>query len=117
MFIRTLALSLIFSSATYAAAPEQILVPSDFRATYTAVDVRQVGDRQVEIITRREGTSGISFAKRLVDCQTMRFKYLASDGETLEALNRATPDPKMSPLFPGSISDAVSQYACRRVGL
>jgi hypothetical protein len=105
----------LLSAPALAAKPARIDVPSDPKAKYTAVDVTRVGDGKAEITTKRDGPSGTSYAKRLVDCRSMRFRYLG-EGDTMEELNRSKPSPNMGPLVTGSISYHVSVYACRAVG-
>jgi hypothetical protein len=110
----TLPLFLFFAPAL-AANPARIDVPTDLKAKYTVVDVKRVGGGKAEITTRRDGPSGTSYAKRLVDCGSMRFKYLG-EGDTMEELSRSKPSPNMGPLVTGSISYHVSMYACRTIG-
>lgn len=102
------AASLFVGEAAFA---QTIVVPSDSRAIYAAVNVKKINKNEVEIITRRHGSSGTSYAKRLVNCSSMTFKYL-SEGDTLEDLNKPGPISAMSPLVSGSISDVISRWAC-----
>ena len=107
---------LILSSApALAANAAQVKVPTDPKAKYTVVDLENLGTGKVEITTRRDGPSGTSYAKRLVDCHGMQSKYLG-EGDTLEELASSKPSPNMGPLVTGSISYHVSRYACRAVG-
>lgn len=95
--------------------PVEIEVPSDSKADYTLLGLEDLGGGVVQTTTKRVGPSGTSYAKRLFDCGSMRFKYLA-EGDSIEELDRGTPSPNMGPLFTGSISYHVSRYACRAVG-
>ena len=106
---------LLFLAPALAADPARIHVPTDPKAEYTVVGLKNVGGGTAEITTRRDGPSGTSYAKRLVDCGRMRFKYLG-EGDTLEELNRSKPSPNMGPLVTGSISYHLSTYACRAIG-
>ncbi|MGB4106633.1 MAG: hypothetical protein WBK55_02425 [Alphaproteobacteria bacterium] len=93
---------------------ESILVPSDSKASYEALSVKKLDNNQVKIVTKRIGSSGESYSKRLVDCNSMTFKYLG-DGDTLDEMEASKPSPNMSELVSGSISDVVSRYACSKV--
>jgi hypothetical protein len=96
------------------AAAQSIPVPSDPRARYEAVSVDKRRDDLVEIITRRQGPSGTSFARREVDCRRRLFRYIG-EGDTLEQAKRPAPNPgQMAALVDGSISWHVVQFACRR---
>jgi hypothetical protein len=95
------------------AAAQSISVPSDARARYEAVSVIKRRDGLVEIITRRDGPSGISFARREVDCRRQLFRYIG-EGDTLEEAKRPAPNPgRMAVLVEGSISYYVVRFACR----
>lgn len=105
-------LLLLLWFASHASAEQVISVPTDPSAMYTVLDITRRPDSLVEITTRRDGTSGTSYAKRLVDCASATFKYLG-DGDTLEMMRNSKPDPNMAELVPGSVSTYVSEYACR----
>jgi hypothetical protein len=84
------ALAMVAASASVAAA-QPIPVPSDPRARYEAVSVDKRRDGLVEIITRRQGPSGTSFARREVDCRQRLFRYIG-EGDTLEQAKRPAPN-------------------------
>lgn len=68
----------------------------------------------LEVVTRRDGPSGTSFARREIDCNAMTFRYLG-EGDTREELTKEGYNVgKMSELTEGSISTEVSNYACRK---
>lgn len=91
---------------------QPIAVPSDPRASYSAVERRSLGPDRVEIITRREGPSGVTFARREVDCRALTFRYLG-EGDTLAQARRPGPPPtRMAQLVEGSISYHVVHFAC-----
>ncbi|MFM9847084.1 MAG: hypothetical protein ACKVP3_07980 [Hyphomicrobiaceae bacterium] len=87
-----------------------IPIPSDAKARYTMLSLRNEGEL-VSVETRRDGPSGTSYARRLVDCRRMLSKYTAT-GDTQEDLKRSKPAEKMTPMVEGSISDVVSRFAC-----
>jgi hypothetical protein len=104
---------------SYALAEEIIPVPSDPGVTHTFIDGERLPHRQLTVTTKRSGSSGTSYAKRLVDCKNGTFKYLA-EGATLEDLKQTasaseTPASDMNPLEQGSISYYVSIYACTKL--
>ncbi len=98
-------------------ADATIEVPTDLRAQYFLIQTSLLPNGNVVITSRREGPSGISFARRECACRTDRFRYLG-EGDTLEkAMRPKSPPEQMSDLFKtgdglGSISYHVCQYAC-----
>lgn len=97
------------------ALAQPIPVPSDSKARYTALQVTPKPGGMVEILSRRVGPSGTSFALREVDCRNDRFRYLGEGDTREEALQRKDSPGPMADLFDGSISWHVSHFACRRV--
>lgn len=90
-----------------------IAVPSDPGARYQVLNVKWTGSTTVEVVTRREGKSGIRYSRRLVDCAGWRFRYVG-EGDTLQAAMKPSShqDP-MGPLMDQSISTYVATHACR----
>lgn len=96
-----------------ALAQPSIPVSSDPRATYHLLNLSRLPSGNLQVLTRRTGSSGTSYAVREVDCRAMRFRYLG-EGQTQEsALIPRNPGP-MSALTEGSISTEVSNFACRQ---
>lgn len=95
-------------------AQEYVAVPSDPKAKYTLLETKKRGDGMVESLTKRDGPSGTSYSKRLIDCDNATFKYTA-EGETLEGMKTKTHFNPMGPLTVGSISTYISAYACEKV--
>ncbi|MFV3370091.1 hypothetical protein ACNFH5_18140 [Pseudomonas sp. NY15435] len=87
-------------------------VPSDPRGQYTVLGVSKVDYSHVQIDTLREGSSGTSYSRRLVDCGQAKIMYLGT-GETLQEMERERPDPGMVPIVEGSIAFYVAKRACR----
>lgn len=87
-------------------------VPTDAKAKYT---ILETGGRWPDrtIVTKRVGSSGISFSKRLYNCSNNTVKYLGT-GETLAEMARSRPDQKMAPIVSQSIADYVGRQACKR---
>ncbi|MDP2377629.1 hypothetical protein [Reyranella sp.] len=91
-----------------------ILVPSDPNARYFLLSTRWTSTTVVEVLTKREGKSGVSYSLREVDCAKRRFRYLGEGDTAQEALLRKSADPSMGPLTQESISTYVSNFACSR---
>lgn len=104
----------VFVNPVIAAKPQALHIPTDSKAKYTVLSVNKSGRNGAIIVTRRVGSSGTSYAKRLVDCKASKFKYLGSS-DTLAGLKKSKPSPRMSSLINGSISYHVSKFACRAV--
>lgn len=86
-------------------------VPSDPKAAYTIL-ARDTSGNERTITTKRVGSSGTSYSRRLYNCADRTVKYLGS-GETLEQMKASQPDPRMGPIVSGSIADYVGSEACR----
>jgi len=96
-------------------AAQPISVPSDPRASYTALQVTPQPNGVVTILTRRAGPSGTSFALREVDCRSDRARYLG-EGDTAEEAQHGRTPGTMAPLAAGSISWHVARFACATAG-
>jgi hypothetical protein len=109
------ALLLLLPSATCAAATP-LSVPSDPKAQYTVLDVdRAPNNGEVYITTQRDGKSGTSYAKRLINCSKQTFRYVG-DADTLKEMKSQNLTGEMGALVNGSISWHASQYACKHLG-
>ncbi len=105
--------AIMLTAAAFSLAQEKaISVPSDTKATYVMLEI---GGKWPErtIVTKRMGSSGTSYSKRLYDCSNATFKYLGT-GETMAEMANSKPDSKMSPIVSGSIADYVGRQACIR---
>jgi hypothetical protein len=93
---------------------EPIPVESDSRATYQLVSWSELPNGHREALTRRDGSSGTSYARREIDCARKRFRYLG-EGDTRQEAEAKTQDlGKMAELVPGSISSEVSEFVCTK---
>lgn len=93
---------------------EAIPVPSDPGATYRLLKSSKMANGHVEAITRRDGSSGTSFARREINCEDMMFRYIG-EGDTREEAERDGPNPgKMADLIPGSISTESAEFICSK---
>lgn len=85
-------------------------IESDPSATYYNLEIGGGGNLRT-IVTKREGKSGTSFAKREVNCVDRTFRYLG-DGDSMAAMKASKPSPSMGPLTERSISSYVADQAC-----
>ena len=87
-------------------------VPSDSSAQYFVLE--KGGNSYVArtITTRRVGTSGTSYSKRLYNCEEKTVKYLGT-GDSVPAMNASFADKKMSPISEKSIAYYVGLEACK----
>lgn len=86
-------------------------VPSDAKAQFF---VLEKGGNGVErtIVTKRVGSSGTTYSKRLYNCRDATVKYLGT-GDSIAAMNVSQPDPKMAEIVNGSIAFYVGKEACK----
>lgn len=94
----------------------EIQVPSDMRARYWMVEGQRVTATILQIITRRDGPSGRSFAFRQIDCDKREFRYLG-EGDTLEEakVGKNFVATGMESLVPQSISTYIADFACANI--
>ncbi|HEU4457183.1 MAG TPA: hypothetical protein VFR81_29205 [Longimicrobium sp.] len=91
---------------------EVIPVTSDPGATYHLLRWSTMPGGNREALTRRDGRSGTSYARREIDCEARTFRYLGEGDSEAEA-EADSPDPgDMGELVPPSISAQVADYVC-----
>jgi hypothetical protein len=93
------------------AAEKTLIVPSDSKAQYSVLEKDGVGDDRT-IITKRTGSSGTSYSKRLYNCANSSVMYLGT-GDSMAEMESSKPDPGMSPIVERSIAYYVGIEACR----
>lgn len=87
-------------------------VPSDSKARYALLNVVKSTGGLIIATTRRDGSSGPSFARREIDCAAQTYRYIG-EGDTLDQANLPAPNPgEMSELVTGLISDVSVKFAC-----
>jgi hypothetical protein len=111
-FINYAFIGLIASAGQVSAKEVLLSVPTDASAQYYILEKSEANGR-VTIVTKRVGSSGTSYSKRLVDCGNKTFMYVGT-GDSLEEMKKSKPDTKMSVLVPGSISSFVAGAACKK---
>ena len=97
-------------STAAAAAEYQLPIPSDPKAQYAVLEKGGTKDMPT-IVTKRTGSSGTSYSKRVFDCKAATVKYLGT-GDSLEKMVASRPDPNMAPLVEGSIAYYQWRHAC-----
>ena len=108
---KNLFLLALFISPFAMSAEYKISIPTDSKAVYTVLGKGE-RDGLKTIITKREGSSGVSYSERAYDCVNRTVKYLG-DGETLEQMKLSRADQNMSDIVPQSIADYVGNEACK----
>jgi hypothetical protein len=88
----------------------------DPQARYFLLSVKPMPQDRYEALTRRQGTSGIFYARREIDCHgAPRFRFIGMGG-TREEAQRDDPNPaEMAEPGEGSTDLGVVQYVCRKV--
>ena len=85
-------------------------VPSDSNASFYILEKGGSGSERT-ILTKRVGSSGTTFSKRLYNCDNSTVKYLGT-GDSLIQMQSSSPDANMSPIIKGSIAYYVGIEAC-----
>ena len=97
---------------------EEIPISSiDPQARYFLLSVKPVAQGHYEALTRRQGSAGIFYARREIDCQGAHSFRVIGMGATREEAQRDNPKPEaMAVPVEGSTNLGVVQYVCRKVG-
>ncbi len=104
--------SILIGASSALAADATLRIPTDPKATYTILEVGGEWPDKT-ITTKRVGSSGTSYSKRLYNCAEHTVKYLGT-GDTIADLAKSKPDPRMAPIVPNSIADYVGRQACTK---
>jgi len=87
-----------------------LLIPSDPGARYYVIGKEGSIDMPI-LITKRIGSSGTSYSKRIFDCRNKTTKYLG-DGDSIAEMNSSSPSPRMGDIFPQSIAWYQWNHVC-----
>ena len=88
--------------------------PSDPGANYRILEIKQMANGNLEVTSRRDGSSGTSFARREIDCSKSTYRYLG-EGDTLDDAKRNSPNVgTMAEITGTSASSDVLIAACAR---
>jgi hypothetical protein len=104
-----LAASVLFS--TSALADKRLSIPVDVRAKWIVVDKSWVGGDRI-IVTKRVAREGIRYSKRQYDCEQGTVKSLG-ESSSLDELDEAAGEARMSPIPPESVAYYISLEACK----
>ncbi|MEE5162210.1 hypothetical protein V2J73_02915 [Pseudomonas alliivorans] len=88
-----------------------INVPSDPGASYSILAREKSGAQRV-IMTKRTGSSGVTYSQRAYNCPNNTVMYLGT-GSTFAELESSRPDPQMAAISPGSIAYYIGLEACK----
>ena len=108
----TIAIALAITDSPSLAAEKSIRIPTDAKAAYTILETGGTWPDRT-IVTKRVGSSGTTYSKRLYNCSNSTVKYLGT-GDSLVEMARSKADPKMAPIVDQSIADFVGRNACKR---
>ena len=116
LFRALVALAMVLAPVpALAAEGVPLTVPTDPNARYLVLEVRDKGIGRAEIIIRRDGASGVLFARRRIDCETDTFEYLG-EGATLEEMYHSPPAGTVGEIVAGTVTFTVADYACEAIG-
>ncbi len=86
--------------------------PGDPNATYSLLSVKPGKGGNIIAMTRRTGSSGVSYSNREIDCEAQLARYIG-EGDSLDEAEKLSPNPgSMAPLVEGSSTHAAVQAAC-----
>jgi hypothetical protein len=85
-------------------------IPSDPGVKYYVLNKEGTKDMPI-LVTKRIGSSGTSYAKRIFDCKNKTTKYLG-DGDTIAEMNNSSPSPSMGGIYPQSIAWYQWNHVC-----
>lgn len=83
-------------------------------ATYQLLDWSEQPNGRRIAMTRRDGSSGTSYARREVDCRRMQHRYLGEGDTRAEAEEDYSSPNTMSDLVAGSISAEITNFVCAK---
>jgi hypothetical protein len=88
-------------------------VPSDPRASYLILSNDEMPNGHREVMSRRSGPSGESYARREIDCEAGTVRYIG-EGDTLAEARSDSPNPgDMTEPVADSITGVITAAACR----
>jgi hypothetical protein len=91
-----------------------IAAPSDPNASYRILKISKMSNGNIEVISRRDGTSGTSYARREIDCNAYKYRYLGEGDALAEAEQDSSNIGNMSELTGTSASSDVANAACKK---
>jgi hypothetical protein len=105
-----------FDSRTLPATNEGFTVsaPSDPGASYRILKIDKMANGNLEVVSRRDGPSGTSFARREINCAGYSYRYLGEGDTREEAEADGANIGEMSALTGTSASSDVANAACTR---
>ncbi len=89
-----------------------IAVPSDPRAQYYLLSKSTMANGNLEVVTRRVGPSGESFARREVNCPSGTVRYIGEGDTQAEAEADAPNTGEMTAPIAESITGVITKFVC-----
>ncbi len=93
----------------------EISSPSDPNASYKIVKIDEMSNGNLEVISKRQGPSGISFARREISCSNYTYRYLGEGNTQAESEEDSSYIGEMSALTGTSASSDVANAACEKI--
>jgi len=90
----------------------RIYVPWHQSTRLMALEVKRIGPDTVDVLTRRDAKSGMTYVLRRIDCKAREFQYLGEGTTEQQAREGHAADTRTNRLTGGSISLYVAAYAC-----
>jgi hypothetical protein len=91
-----------------------INAPSDPGVSYRILSIKGMKNGNLEVASRRDGSSGTSFARREIDCGAYIYRYLGEGDSRAEAAADKVNLAKMTALTGNSASSDVANAACKK---
>jgi hypothetical protein len=86
---------------------------SDPNATFEVISSKSLLNGKLEVVTKRVGPSGTSFARREISCEEYSYRYLGEGDSLEEAMQDGPNRGEMSALTGTSASSDVANEACK----
>ena len=110
--MKYISLLIIFFCLIACGEPGRFSVPSDNKAKYFIIEMG--GSRnEPTITTKRVGSSGESYSKRIYNCSKNTVRYLGT-GSTLREMKISKSEEKMMPVIYKSIAYYVGKKVCNQ---
>jgi hypothetical protein len=105
------ALSGMFVFSLVSAAEYPIDIKTDLKGTTFFVVEKGGTENNPTLVVKRVNPARTTYTKRLFDCKAHTVRYLG-EGDSLEAIAKATPEKDAYPIAEGSIPDQLAKHVC-----
>jgi hypothetical protein len=93
------------------AAEYPIEINTDIKGKYYIVEKTGTSNNPVLVTKQVRPNATTHYIKRWFDCKNQTVRYLG-EGDTLEELNKAAPEPDSTAIEEGSIPDQLAKHVC-----